>query len=110
MIAEAEEETKVKPDPEPAQKIEEDKSSGMAQEVTEQLKENVKKATKTARAGFIFQKVLDFKRDLYYNNRATVISAVGVLKTGMIFLLGHAAVGPVRQGAVNHVRRETEQH
>lgn len=45
MIAEAEEETKVKPDPEPAQKIEEDKSSGMAQEVAEQLKENVKIAT-----------------------------------------------------------------
>lgn len=45
MIAEAEEETKVKPDPEPEQKIEEDKPSGMAQEVAEQLKENVKTAT-----------------------------------------------------------------
>ena len=47
MIAEAEEETKVKPNPEPAQKIEEDKFSGMAQEVAEQLKENVKTATET---------------------------------------------------------------
>lgn len=45
MIAEAEEETKAKPDPEPEQKIEEDKSSGMAQKVAEQLKEDVKTAT-----------------------------------------------------------------
>lgn len=45
MIAEAEEETKAKPDPEPEQKIEEDKSSGIAQEVAEQLKEDVKTDT-----------------------------------------------------------------
>lgn len=44
MIAEAEEETKAKPDPEPEQKIEEDKSSGIAQKVAEQLKEDVKTA------------------------------------------------------------------
>lgn len=47
MIAEAEEETKAKPDPEPEQKIEEDKSSGMAQEVVEQLKEDVKTDTES---------------------------------------------------------------
>lgn len=45
MIAEAEEETKAKPEPETKQKIEEDKSSGMAQEVSEQLKEDIKTAT-----------------------------------------------------------------
>lgn len=45
MIAEAEEETKAKPEPETEQKIEEDKSSGMAQEVSEQLKEDIKTAT-----------------------------------------------------------------
>lgn len=29
---------------------------------------------------------------------------------GEILYFGHATVGSVRQGAVNHVRRETEQH
>lgn len=44
MIAEAEEEAKIKSEPEPEQKIEEDKFSGMAQETARQLKEDVKMA------------------------------------------------------------------
>lgn len=44
MIAEAEEEAKIKSEPEPEQKIEEDKFSGMAQETAKQLKEDVKTA------------------------------------------------------------------